>query len=60
MGKLEMDFLGSCDKTLLIWLRFLDDIFIIWNQSEQDLHDFISKINNCQYTIKIKIHFQLF
>ena len=26
MGKLEMDIVGSCDKTLLIWLRFLDDI----------------------------------
>ena len=42
MGKLEMDFLGSCDKTPLIWLRFLDDIFMVWNHSEQDLHEFIS------------------
>ena len=52
MDKLEIDFLGSCDKTPLIWLRFLDDIFMIWNHSEKDLHDFISKINNCHDTIK--------
>ena len=52
MGKLEMDFLGSCDKQPLIWLRFLADIFMIWNDSEQDLHDFISKINNFHETIK--------
>ena len=30
MGKLEMDFLDSCDKTPLIWLRFLDDILMVW------------------------------
>ena len=57
-ASLFMDFLGSCDKSPLIWLRFLDDIFMIWNHSEQDLHDFISTINNCHETIKI--HFQLF
>ena len=57
MGKLEMDFLGSCDKTPLIWLRFLDDIFMIWNHSEQDRHDFISKINNCRDTIKFTFNY---
>ena len=57
MGKLEMDFLGSCNKTLFIWLRFLDDIFLIWNHSEQDLHNFISKINTFHDTIKFTINF---
>ena len=52
LSKLKMDFLGSCDKTLSIWLWFLDDIFKIWNHSEQDLHDFISKINNFHDTIQ--------
>ena len=57
MGKLEMDFLGFCNKTPLIWLRFLDDNFMIWNHSEQDLHDFISKINNCHDTIKFTFNY---
>ena len=48
MAKLEMDVLGSYEKHPLIWLRFNDDIFMIWkhsdifmiwNPSEQDLHD---------------------
>ena len=34
MGKLEMDCLGSCDKTHLIWLRFLDGIFMKWNHRQ--------------------------
>ena len=41
IGMLEMDFLGSCDKTPLIWLLFLGTFFMIWNHSEQDLHHFI-------------------
>ena len=57
MGKLEMDLLASCVITPLIWLRFLDDIFMIWNHSEQDLYDFISKINNCHDTIKFTFNY---
>ena len=57
MGKLEMDFLDSCDKTPLIWLRFLDDIFMIWDHSEQDLQDFISKINKFHDTIKFTFNY---
>ena len=53
MGKLEMDFLDSCDKTPLIWLRFLDDIFMVWNHKEQEFHEFISKINKFHDTIKV-------
>ena len=52
MGKLELDFRDSCDKIPLIWLRFIDDIFMIWDHSEQDLQDFISKISNFHDTIK--------
>ena len=57
MSKLEMDFRGSSDKTPLIWLRFLDDIFMIWNHCEQDLHYFISKINDCHDNIKFSFNY---
>ena len=57
MGKLEMDFLDSCEKTHLIWLRFLDDIFMVWNHSEQELHEFISKINKFHDTIKFTFNY---
>ena len=57
MGKLEMDFIDSCDKKPLVWLRFLDDIFMIWNHSEEDLHNFVSKLNNFHETIKFTYSF---
>ena len=52
MGKLEMDLFGSYDKIPLIYLKFLDDNFMTWNQSEQDFRDFISNINNFHDTVK--------
>ena len=57
MGKLEMDFLETCDKTPLIWLRFLDDIFMVWNHKEQEFHEFISKINKFHDTIKFTFNY---
>ena len=57
MGKLEMDFLDSCDKTPLIWLRFLDDIFMVWNHKEQEFHEFISEINKFHDTIKFTFNY---
>ncbi|XP_053391643.1 uncharacterized protein LOC128554386 [Mercenaria mercenaria] len=51
MGKLEKEFIDSCDKKPLIWLRFLD-IFFIWNHSEEDLLDFFDRLNSFHDTIK--------
>ena len=33
-------------------LRFIDDIFLIWSGTEEELHDFIEKINTLHETIK--------
>jgi hypothetical protein len=52
MGKLESDFLNSYDLKATTWLRFLDDIFMIWDHSISALHDFINKLNTCNPTIK--------
>ena len=41
MGKFEKDFLDSYDVQPLLWLRFLDDIFMIWDDSEEDLLRFL-------------------
>ena len=57
MGKLEMDFLSSRVKKPLIWLRFLDDIFMVWNHSEEDLHELISKINRFHDTMKFTLNY---
>ena len=40
-----------------MWLRFIDDIFMIWNHSEQVLHEFTSKINTFYVTIKFTFNY---
>ena len=52
MGKLEKKFLDSCNLQPLLWLRFLDDIFMIWDDSEEQLLKFLDKINHYHETIK--------
>lgn len=52
MGKFEHDFLQSMPIKPEIWLRFLDDIFMVWNDSMENLQIFIDKINNFHPSIK--------
>ena len=37
-----------------LYLRFLDDIFIIWEHSLQDFQEFLTTLNNHKETIKLK------
>ena len=57
MGKFEMDLFGSCDKILLIYLKFIDDNFMTWTYSEQDFRDYSSKINNFHDTVKFTFNY---
>ena len=52
MGKFEDDKLSDYHHQPLIWLRFLDDIFFIWQYSEKELLDFIEYLNGAQPSIK--------
>jgi len=52
MGKLENDFLNKCFLKPDVWLRFLDDIFMIWNYPLEDLYYFIDSLNKLHPTIK--------
>jgi len=52
MGKLEQDFLNSCIYKPSIWLRFLDDIFMIWDYSLDMLDEFINNLNSVHPNIK--------
>ena len=40
MGKFEKDFLESSDVQPFLWFRFLGDIFMIWDDSEENLLKF--------------------
>ena len=52
MGKLERDFLEQCTLKPSVWLRFLDDIFMIWDHSLAELEEFMTHLNSFHQTIK--------
>ena len=52
MGKLEEEFLNLMPLKPDVWLRFLDDIFMIWNGSLEDLRSFIDALNSYHSHIK--------
>ena len=55
MGKFEEDNLNRYHCPPLIWLRFLDGIFLIWEYSEEELLDIITYIDSAHHSIKIFI-----
>ena len=52
MDRFETRALKSWDKQPLLWLRFIDDIFMIWNHGQEELDRFIKYINNIHDKIK--------
>ena len=44
MGKFEEDYLLSRQLKPSIWLRFIDDIFMIWDHSLDELMSFINDL----------------
>ena len=57
MGKFEKDILSQYHQYPFVWLRFLDDIFLIWQYSEKELLDFIENSNNAHPSIKCTYHY---
>ena len=57
MGKFEKDFLESSDVQPFLWFRFLDDIFMIWDDSEENLLNFLEKLNKFQEKIKLTYNY---
>ena len=52
MGKLEQDFIQSRSLGPSTWLRFLDDIFMVWDHSLESLHSFIDALSSFHPSIK--------
>ena len=52
MADLEKRLLSDIDLKPYIWWRNIDDIFLIWEHSEQSLKLFLEKINSIHPTIK--------
>ena len=57
LEKLELKMLDDYEKKTnlrpLIWIRYIDDIFFIWNNGEDSLKDFIKFCNNYSSATKM-------
>ena len=56
MGKIEEKLLTNFHLQPLLWVRFIDDIFMIWTHGIQSLEDFFQYANSSHDTIKFTTH----
>ncbi|XP_057296197.1 uncharacterized protein LOC130625148 [Hydractinia symbiolongicarpus] len=52
MSDLEEQFLESSMLKPLVWWRYIDDIFMLWQHGEDKLIKFLELLNSCHPTIK--------
>ena len=52
MGKLEEEFLEAQSLKPIVWWRYIDDIFMLWQHGEENLKIFLEALNCCHPTIK--------
>ena len=52
MAALEEEILDSLIKKPWLWWKYIDDIFMIWHHRENELKQFIDKLNKFHPTIK--------
>ena len=52
MGNLEKELLEIGSGKILVWKRFIDDIFIVWDGSEAEFKQHMETINTLHNTIK--------
>ena len=53
MGKFEETYiLPRIREAILLYYRFIDDIFIIWTRTEEELNRMINELNSLHPTIK--------
>ena len=52
MGALEENFLNSSTKKPLLWWRYIDEIFTIWEHGEEAPEEFMDRLNSIHDTIK--------
>ncbi|CAJ0966893.1 unnamed protein product [Ranitomeya imitator] len=57
LAKLESDFLSSCPIRPLAYYRYIDDILIIWTESEPQLKTFHEQSNQFHPTINLTLNY---
>ena len=59
MGYLEDTILNSLVEKPLVWWRYIDDVFMIWQHGEEKLKEFLKILNSCHPTIKFTSEYSL-
>nr|XP_054772286.1 uncharacterized protein LOC129280268 [Lytechinus pictus] len=58
MEHFEHQALKTADKPPSLWLRYVDDTFVIWPHSTPDLHQFLNHLNHQHPSIKFTMETQ--
>ena len=59
MGYLEDNILSPLVKKPLVWWRYINDNFMIWQHGEEALKEFLKILNSCHPTIKLTAEYSL-
>ena len=57
MDKIETNFLDTQEFKLLVWFRYIDDVFFIWTHRKEKLEEFLKNFNNYHPNIKLTHEF---
>ena len=57
MDKIETNFLDTQEFKLLLWFRYIDDVFFIWTHGKEKLEEFLKDFNNYHPNIKLTYEF---
>ena len=52
MAKIETEIINHCTKKALVWKRYIDDVFSLWDTSKEEVNTFIEQANSYHPTIK--------
>ena len=52
MADLEEKILNASEEKPMIWWRYIDEIFFVWEHGEESLENFLNKLNTFHQTIK--------
>ena len=52
MAKIETEIINHCTKKLLVWKRYMDDVFSLWDTGKEEIKTFIEQANSYNSTIK--------
>ena len=54
---LEERFFSDCDISPLVWWRYIDNIFMLWQNGEKELKQFLEILNSYYPTIKFTANY---